>query len=919
MVKKILIVIVLLAGIGAGVWYGYQHLEEEVTPPSTIIRAIPMDAALIVESNSAPKVWNKLSETNVMWEELKITESFAELDSMGTIWDSLYRTNETLRNIANENGLVISAHMSGANDFDFLLVMAFPSRYTSKSVETMFTELTNAKATFQERNYDETVITEVSTGADQRKFSYTVKDGMLIWSYSSVLIESAIRHLNSDADLNLNTGFAKVQRTADKTLADANIYVNYETFPNIVATYLNTETKLQAMPLQSLANWTEVDLNVLPNGLSMSGFTYSNDTINQYLNIFHRQKPQDIEIPTIAPDNTAYMMYSGFSDFPSFYEDYRSYLERNNKLFEYDRDLDATNETCGCDLKEGINGWIGNEMAIVITEPSGDDLAPHTFAIFGTNNIDNAETKLELLLTQIALKYSSTADLEVYRDHVIKQLRIGKGLSKLLGSSFKNLNDPYYTIIDDYVVMGNSRNAIRDMINTKLDDKTLYRDPNYRIFTEEIASEANVYIYSNIARSPNLYQKVLNPDYAADVEQHIELYRKFEGAAIQLSAYKDQLFLNNIYLKYNPVYKQTTSALWETQLDTTVSSAPVFMKNHTNNTLDVFIQDERNNIHLIGSNGTPHWSRNVDGPIMGKVHQIDAYNNDKLQFLFNTRNKLYLVDRLGRDVPGWPVALKAPASNGVTVMDYDNNKNYRLLIACMDNQVYNYNRDGQLVEGWQFAGSSSRVKSEIHHFVVANKDYICITDIAGKIYLVDRRGQQRFESLATVTGKSNNKHTIEKGSTIENSKIVYTDTLGNIVKLQFDGNLERINLGSFNKEHHFHYVDLDNDGKKEYILLDDMHLMVFNGDRELRFDFAFENTIEYAPTILKGANGAMYIGVTSALSQEVFLFNSQGSIVEGLPLFGSTLMDLGDMNLDGGINLVTAGSDGNVYTYTLNQ
>ena len=122
--------------------------------------------------------------------------------------------------------------------------------------------------------------------------------------------------------------------------------------------------------------------------------------------------------------------------------------------------------------------------------------------------------------------------------------------------------------------MANSRNALRNLINMIEDDRTLSRDLNYMQFADELASEANLFVYSNIARSPNLYKKYLTQEYAKDVDTHLELYRKFEAIAFQIGTYKDNLFLNNMYLKYNPVYKQETSSLWETLLDTSIASRP---------------------------------------------------------------------------------------------------------------------------------------------------------------------------------------------------------------------------------------------------------------------------------------------------------------------------------------------------------
>lgn len=162
MIKKIIITFVVLALVGAGSWYGYQHLENEVIPPSTTLQAVPMDAAFVFESRDVHNVWSKLSETNVMWEELKSTEYFAEMNAVGNYMDSLFLNNEKLKQLTNKRSIVISAHMSGANDFSFLYCVSLPNTTDAASIETMLNELTGGQALTSQRNYDETQVTQVT-------------------------------------------------------------------------------------------------------------------------------------------------------------------------------------------------------------------------------------------------------------------------------------------------------------------------------------------------------------------------------------------------------------------------------------------------------------------------------------------------------------------------------------------------------------------------------------------------------------------------------------------------------------------------------------------------------------------------------------------------------------------------------------
>ena len=90
---------------------------------------------------------------------------------------------------------------------------------------------------------------------------------------------------------------------------------------------------------------------------------------------------------------------------------------------------------------------------------------------------------------------------------------------------------------------------------------------------------------------------------------------------------------------------------------------------------------------MISADAKILWSAPVSGPVLSDVFQIDLYRNGKIQYLFNTKEKLYLIDRNGNSVSGFPVVFDSPATNGVNVFDYDNNRKYRYFIAFENRTV----------------------------------------------------------------------------------------------------------------------------------------------------------------------------------------------------------------------------------------
>lgn len=75
-------------------------------------------------------------------------------------------------------------------------------------------------------------------------------------------------------------------------------------------------------------------------------------------------------------------------------------------------------------------------------------------------------------------------------------------------------------------------------------------------------------------------------------------------------------------------------------------------------------QNADNSLELIDEKGKSLWKMSLPGQIAGAVGQVDYYSNGKIQFLFCQGSKLHLVDRLGREVSGFPMTLPYEVISG---------------------------------------------------------------------------------------------------------------------------------------------------------------------------------------------------------------------------------------------------------------
>lgn len=293
----------------------------------------------------------------------------------------------------------------------------------------------------------------------------------------------------------------------------------------------------------------------------------------------------------------------------------------------------------------------------------------------------------------------------------------------------------------------------------------------------------------------NSYQPTSYSLYA-DRDEMIDLFAKSQsllfntsflefcgGIKWNVNKYDDRVYYG-ISLYQNNKQETNKNVLWKLPLNH-IAWGPYAVKNHRTNTRDIVVQDSANVLYYIGANGKLKWTKSIESKIMGSPSQIDIYKNNKFQLLFNSNKRIYLIDILGNDVDGFPILLPHQATNQVVAFDYDKNKNYRFLISLDNLKIYNYNVDGEQVSGWLTPNLTSNVKLPIAHFAINGLDYIMIIDENGKIFMCNRKGEDRYKLKSNIPMTNRFNYALKKSFSIDSSSIIFEDSSGLISSYVF--------------------------------------------------------------------------------------------------------------------------------------
>ena len=275
---------------------------------------------------------------------------------------------------------------------------------------------------------------------------------------------------------------------------------------------------------------------------------------------------------------------------------------------------------------------------------------------------------------------------------------------------------------------------------------------------------------------------------------------------------------------------------------------------------------------------------------------------------------MYLIDRKGNFVERYPIHFNSPATSGLGLCDYKNNKDYRIFIPCENKRVYLFAKEGNIIDGWKFGESEHEVSSGIQHFLVDDKDYIVFSDV-NKSYILNRKGKQRVKPKTNFTISKNGKYILDKRTKTKSSRMIITGPDGTIYSVFFNNKVSNLKIRDFSEDHFFDFKDVNGDGENDYIFVDNHKLEVYNQQGKSILDYTFESSISDKPVYYEFPGNNKKIGVVSEETNELFLINSDGSLYDGFPLFGNTLFSIGSLNRNGRFNLFVGTNNSFLLSY----
>ncbi|WP_027003541.1 DUF3352 domain-containing protein [Hugenholtzia roseola] len=502
-------------------------------------RVIPEDAVYMIETENPMEAWQKISESAI-WKHLSKQDSLKDVASAAqTLTDFIHEQKEWLQWVAKRD-VVISAHLYNQKEYDFLYVVDLPIKIESQFQNLVSPYLKEYGQTLDTASYKAYPLFLFENKADKSVLTVAFIDNLLVCSYTRLLVEAAI-------DQHFAPYFSdqKQFKMVESNLSNngiGNLYVNYRYLQNYMQAVLAQDNPY----MQSIAEATlfsggtlktkENDKQTL---LSLDGYSSLNDTLATYLRALALSGNGKITAPRIISQRAAFYFSLTFDNLETFTTNFQSLLKDSDTVQynSYKRNVERVESFLKISLEEHFFSWVGNEIAVVQTEPhSSGRKANDEFAlIIKTKNINEAKKNLQFIADQIRKRSPAKFKTLEHRGHKISFLAIKGFFQFILGKYFDKIEKPYFTIIEDYVIFSNSPTTLQGIIDDYRIRLVLTEDADFQTLFQEFDQSSNFFFYTKTPILMRSMVSMVEPDTWKSMKRNEDYLICFSQFALQLS------------------------------------------------------------------------------------------------------------------------------------------------------------------------------------------------------------------------------------------------------------------------------------------------------------------------------------------------------------------------------------------------
>ena len=885
---KTLIILVLFFGIIISGVYAFYRLTRE-----NVNEYIPSDYTLYIKLDSIMDFYDSLVDLRAS--DVVLTQSNFK-DIYRYLLD--IRSSRVLRNKYLMRLMNLKANIVLKNNYDGILLFDLGIKSMLLRTSQIFTKLLKGNDNFtldklenKEKRY---VINKLFLKKYRQTIYFSICKNLLFVAQSAGDIDYLYNARENKDNLEKDNYFALIKNKT-KRGGIADIYFN--TNELIYPLMKNVSGSQKILSKLKFYSNSAASLDISNEEIFLNTYTMYNVLDNKLLDFIWNES-RSLDVIKYLPDNTN--LYTAVS-VRSFEEFYKLFLYLNEG--QYDKTIALIDKACKIFFKIGVDeivfSWIGTELGIFSSNISS---SPVAFLKI------KDKKKLDFVIDKLVKSIVFEGDDSLVYDNVkLSKISFPDFLIPLINTFVKNLDTPYYIIIDDYIYFSMDPASLANLANKYDNKSTLNMDPTYKAVTSKVKDKANLFLYFNMQEKMPPYLKANK--FVYDL---LKLYEK-GVASIEFNETKLEIDLaaagvNISKVKPFPGYPK--------RVDSNITSE-ILCENLTGSRVEEIIYTTADNkLYVTDINNETLTGFPVNIQEECKGQPIVARLSDRVDdaiYIFTEKGNLYEFDREGVQTSPYP--LNTGLGGSFYPVLYNNDK--LVFYSAKDKRLVLF-RDNHFEE------IDFELKSPVLSPVTIYGDVFAVypKSFSGTIYLTGESGKILGGWPQEAGGLGYGSPLIEKiGKDISKSVIFLTQS-GTLNAWKFDGNA----LSGFPIEIDGVYYtqpsigNVTGDGENEFVTLSkDGTLTIISSAGKIILQKKYKEIASKENRVLLfdvDRDGKAEIFIYGA-SDSIFGFDEKLDIMPGFPVSGATKPDFADFDSDGQIEMVTGGLDKYLYIYTI--
>ena len=519
----------------------------------------------------------------------------------------------------------------------------------------------------------------LQAAADTAGLFTKVNGDLLLISSSETIINSSIRHMSEGHSILEASGFREIAST---TAGSDIIFASNSYTDNILETYFARKFRKRSSFFKELAGWTAFSIHKhSPTEVAMTGDLLYGSDHAYYMNVLRHAGTGSVGVADVVPAETDFIIDLPIGNISSYLKAYRNYLDAKTRLDKYESTLSRQKKETGKSAEDWAKSLDLKEVAVI--------------------NLHLGDRLRQLLLIRPGNRKGGNGVFDFSPNAGF--------ISTLFGEIFTGEDETDATVVKGWIVAG-AKDCVEEYSN--LLGESLKERLSGNGMGDRIPQKGcGFWMFHSLTEDPNLIDASFTPMMASGFRRVIKGVN-FVPVTLSALSKGDKMGLELSLTRTNVTRtKAPTAASVDRDTSIVVPSGPFKVMNSTTGKVNTFYQNSHLSLCLQDENGKDVWGIPFKHPVLGYVKEIDFYDNGKLQYLFAADTKLYLIDRLGRFVGGFPVDLGKKIAVGPEVYDFGGDKDLTAMVLHKDNTVGLYDLRGKAPVSWKGITADETIKS----------------------------------------------------------------------------------------------------------------------------------------------------------------------------------------------------------------